>query len=246
MKSILAITHAAQEGLGTIAHFLRNEEIPVDILYTHAGDKVPLSIEKYSGLIVMGGGMNVDETDKFPFLKQECLLIQNAIASKRPVLGICLGAQLIAKSLGAKVYQGNVKEVGWLPIHLTDDGRRDPAISAFSDALANTVFHWHGDTFPLPEKATLLASSDLYPTQAFSYGNLIYGLQFHFEITQDMVNKWVIADKEWLKNAPLQNPANTIIESTKTYLPQLERSAHIFCRKFFNHVGLLKNKIAQI
>lgn len=242
MPPLLAILHAAQEGLGTIDPFLRSENIPVEICHTYLGNALPLSIKPYAGLIVMGGAMNVDETEKYPFLKTECELIRKAVESDKPVLGICLGAQLLAKALGSRVYPGHQKEVGWQPIFLTDAGCKDPVFSAFTDSKSQPVFHWHGDTFELPKNSALLASSEQYPNQAFSYKNNAYGLQFHIEITHDMIRQWVKADQEWLKSAPLKSPPESIIQTSKMHLPKLEFLAKNFYRRYFDHVGLLKKK----
>ena len=135
------------------------------------------------GLVVMGGPMGVYETDKYPFLAHECRLIAELIRRERPVLGVCLGAQLLARALGARVFPGHGPEIGFGSVELTKEGKEDPLFGPSGPSFP--VFHWHGDTFELPEGATLLASSTQYPHQAFRFGDYAYALQFHIEPDPD-------------------------------------------------------------
>jgi GMP synthase (glutamine-hydrolysing) len=148
----------------------------------------PWSWDEVAGLVVLGGPMNVDEVAKYPFLGQELTWIREALARDLPVLGICLGAQLLAKSLGARVVPNQEKEIGWYEVELTAP-TDDPLFGGLTGR--HTVFQWHGDTFALPAGAVQLARSPLCEQQAFRYGTKAYGLQFHVEVTAEMVDRWL-------------------------------------------------------
>lgn len=141
-----------------------------------------------AGLIVMGGPMGVYEQDRYPFLKRELSFIRKAMEADKPVLGICLGSQLIAHALGARVYPNAKKEIGWYRVHLTSEGKKDPLMKG---ANAPWVFQWHGDTFDLPRGARRLASSTLCKNQAFRYGDNVYALQYHLEVDGPMIREWL-------------------------------------------------------
>jgi GMP synthase-like glutamine amidotransferase len=132
--------------------------------------------------------MNVDEVQKYPFLTEEVLLIEKMLAEEKPILGICLGAQLIAKALGSRVFPNDHKEVGWHPISLTPAAATDPLFKKMPKEM--NVLHWHGDTFNLPKNAVHLARSTRCENQAFRYGKNTYGLQFHLEVTPGMLVSW--------------------------------------------------------
>jgi GMP synthase (glutamine-hydrolysing) len=130
--------------------------------------------------------------DDLPYLRGEETIIRAAMERKQPVMGICLGAQLIARATGARVYRNRVKEIGWFDIHLTDEGAKDALFAAIQ--RTESVFHWHGETFDVPEGAQLLASSERCVNQAFRLGDWTYGLQFHLEVTPEMIADWVQQD----------------------------------------------------
>lgn len=181
------LQHAAWEGPGLIAAEAQKRGLRLDVRRLDLGATVP-ERRDVDGLVVMGGPMGVYEADEYPFLSDECRLIDELVASGRAVLGICLGAQLLAHVLGARVYPGNAPEVGFGVVELTQQGKRDRVVGAAGSSLS--VFHWHGDTFDLPERASLLASSAAYPHQAFRYGNTAYGLQFHVEPDREIWSLW--------------------------------------------------------
>ena len=160
MKKALVFRHVPHEGLGTLEPFLRHSQIAIEYCDLFANHPIPKTSTPYDFIISMGGPMNVDETNRFPFLMAERNFISEAIQSEKPVLGICLGAQMIARALGAPVYPGPQKEIGWYQIQLTEAGRRDPIFQGINE-LNPEVFQWHGDTFDLPRGATLLASAAL-------------------------------------------------------------------------------------
>jgi len=183
--SWLVLRHAPAEGIGLLGNALRERGIHHRALELARGEPVPKDLRGVGGLIVLGGPMGAYEHDKYPFLRAETALIEKAIAAGRPVLGICLGAQLIAQVLGARVYAGEKREVGWAPVKLTSDGMDDPLFAGGEESL--TVFHLHGETYELPPDGVNLATSPVYEQQAFRWGEIVYGFQFHLEFTESII-----------------------------------------------------------
>lgn len=183
---VLVFRHVPFEGLGLFEPVLDAQGIAFDYcdLY-RPGARLP-DASSYAGLIFMGGPMSVN--DQLPFVLQEMRLIERAASRDTPTLGICLGSQMIARALGGRVYRNAEKEIGWFDIHLTAAGLRDPMLGHL--APVETVFHWHGDTFDLPPGAECLASSQRTRHQAYKVGPSIYGLQFHLEVTPEMIADW--------------------------------------------------------
>jgi len=180
--------HVDIEGPGLIEDCLRQEKIPYQILSFESGLHLP-RLDDLTHIVILGGPMNVYEEDRYPFLRIEDLFIKEAIQRGKSILGICLGAQLIAKALGAKVFRASVKEIGWYDVSLTRIGSIDRFFSQLPKKFS--VFQWHEDTFEIPHSAILIATSSLVPYQAFRYGDNAYGLQFHLEVTQEMIREWM-------------------------------------------------------
>jgi GMP synthase-like glutamine amidotransferase len=195
------------------------------------GEPVPKDLERYSGLIILGGPMNVYEEDKYPYLRDEDLLIKRGIERGVPLLGICLGGQLIAKARNAKVKKGARKEIGWYGLTLTSAGRQDAGFRNFPQSL--TVFQWHGDTFDIPEGASHIAGSELFPNQAYRIGDKVYGLQFHLEVTEKIIRQWISEYQEELSSVDYIDP-NRIISDTEMYIDRLNHHAELFYDKFFS------------
>jgi GMP synthase (glutamine-hydrolysing) len=193
---VVIIKNVMTEGPGTIADYLMAERIPYSVRELSAGEEVP-DMNSFTHLLIMGGPMAVYEMDQHPYLKNEALFIDRAIKANKHVLGVCLGAQMVAHVLGAKVYRGAQKEIGWYEVALTSDGLNDRLMSslALPDRNAAQVFQWHGDTFDLPRDAVSLASSDLFPNQAFRYHDRVYALQFHIEVTPAIVRDWLAPEQ---------------------------------------------------
>ncbi|HRY30246.1 MAG TPA: gamma-glutamyl-gamma-aminobutyrate hydrolase family protein, partial [Elusimicrobiota bacterium] len=189
-----------------------------------------------SGIVVMGGPMGVYDQSRFPFLKKELGYIRRCLERHLPALGICLGAQMIARALGARVYPSRQKEIGWYPVRLTAAGRRDPFFresSGGKETGRRIVFQWHGDTFDLPRRAELLATASRCRHQAFRCGGNVYALQFHLEVTPEMVRSWMKAPgaREELR---LLGPraAEDILRKMPRCRPQMHRTATAAFRAF--------------
>jgi GMP synthase (glutamine-hydrolysing) len=183
-----AIQHVPFEGPGAIAGGAARRGISLAACHPYAGDPLP-DPERLDGLVVMGGPMGVSDTAEHPWLADELDLIRVLAAARVPILGVCLGAQLLAAALGARVYPGPRSEVGAGSVTLTSDGRADPVLGAAGESELPVV-HWHGETFDLPAGATRLASSAPYPNQAFRAGACAYGLQFHVEVDEPLLDGW--------------------------------------------------------
>ncbi len=185
MSKIWVLQHTACETLGTIADALEAEALAWQYVRVFEGKAVPADIGDAGGLIVMGGPMGVYEQDRYPHLSAELRLIGSALEAGTPVLGVCLGSQLLAAALGAAVRCGPQKEIGWYPVRLSQAASEDRLWSGMPPQFA--AMHWHGDVFDLPAGAVNLASSELTPHQAFRYGKSAYGLLFHLEMTAETI-----------------------------------------------------------
>ncbi|MDX1386924.1 MAG: type 1 glutamine amidotransferase, partial [bacterium] len=146
-------------------------------------------LDGYQALILLGGPMNLDQESQYPHLSYETRLVEEAIQRDMPVLGICLGAQIVAKALGAEVGKNPEKEIGWYPIEITAEGQKDPVLKHFQSQ--EWIFQWHGDTFKIPQGTSHLATSPTCPNQAFRYGDKVYGFQFHMEADEALIERWL-------------------------------------------------------
>ena len=187
---VLAFRHVPFEHLGRIEPELVRRGIGIDYADLYQPGAAEPDPARYDGLIFMGGAMSVN--DGLPHLEREARWIAQAVEAGRPVLGVCLGAQLIAKALGASVYRNPVKEIGWFEIEVTGEGAADPLFAGVGPR--ETVFQWHGETFDLPPGARWLASSTACCHQAFRIGSSAYALQFHLEVTPEMIADWCSQD----------------------------------------------------
>ena len=197
----------------------------------HNNDNAPQTLADYSALIILGGPMNVYEIEQHPFLVDEERLIHEAINKNIPTLGLCLGAQLIAKTAGVTVFAGRKKEIGWYPVSLTNEGLNDPLLAGFENYL--TVFQWHGDTFDIPSGAKRLAESELFPNQAFKISEMIIGLQFHLEVTEQAVYKWMEEYEKELDSLKDYIDPDKIRKDTAGKIKNLNELAQRFYTNFF-------------
>jgi GMP synthase (glutamine-hydrolysing) len=184
---VLVLQHHPDEGPATLGDFLRKKGADLETVHTHAGQTPPTSPEGFNAVVSMGGPMNVYEEDQHPWLVQENQLLASAARAGLPILGVCLGAQLIAKALGAKVVRSPQEEIGWYEAKLTPAATDDPLWSGVGAVMP--VVQWHGDMFEVPEGGKLLASGEPCPHQAFGWKKA-YGLQFHVEVTPQILEAW--------------------------------------------------------
>lgn len=186
---IIVIQHVCNEGPGLIRTFFENVGWPMEVIDLSKGDMLPHSLESIAAVVMLGGPMNACEENEYPFLKKEDDFISRLIVEEIPFLGVCLGAQLLAKACQGRIVKARAGEVGWFTVSLTREGIRDSLFCGLPPCL--TVFQWHEDTFEIPDGATLLVTGKPCVNQAFRVGQYAYGLQFHMEVTPPMVGTWV-------------------------------------------------------
>ncbi len=231
VMNALIIKHIEIEGPGLIEYCLKHEKIPYQILILKSSVCLPKP-DDFTHIVFLGGPMSVYEENRYPFLRDEDLFIKEAIQRGKSILGICLGAQLIAKALGAKVLKAPVKEIGWYDVSLTRIGSIDPLFSHLPKTFS--VFQWHEDTFEIPHSATLIATSSLVPDQAFRYGENAYGLQFHLEVTREMITEWIKTyEEEFEGSQPLLLSKLKIIADTELKIEPYKKRGEEFLRNFF-------------
>ena len=183
----LVLQHIACEPPGVFEDVLVERGAEIHRVELDEGERLP-DWREFDLIVAMGGPMSVNDEDDHPWLVDEKQLIREAVEAGAGFWGACLGVQLLASSLGARVYAGEVPEVGVLPVTLTEEGRADPVMGGLPAELP--TLQWHGDTFDLPDGAVLLAGSPAYPNQAFRYGRAAYGVQFHLEVKDEMAREW--------------------------------------------------------
>ncbi len=184
MKPVAIFRHFRTEGPGYFATFLDSHSIPWRLVRIDEEEAVPAGIEDFSGLVFMGGPMSVN--DPLPWVAQSCNLVRAAAAADIPVLGHCLGGQLIARALGGVVTKAPVKEIGWGPVRVLGNAE---AQAWFGGLAGFETFHWHGETFSIPPGAVRLLESDHCTNQAYALGK-VFGMQCHVEMTEDMIRQW--------------------------------------------------------
>lgn len=223
--------HAVFEDPGNILNWIKENRHTIS--YTHffeEGCHIPPAGE-IENLLILGGAMNVDEEDLHPWLKTEKQTIKKVIDAGKKVMGICLGSQLIASALGKAVYKGKEKEIGFFPVMFTEEALTHKYFNHFTKEY--TVFNWHGDTFDLPDGATLIASSINYPNQAFIIGTQILALQFHFEVNEDSLKNWRLEDCSELLEPGSYIQNHKQIAAGRHYLTQTKKDIFLLLDKFF-------------
>src|SRR5262245_5627303 len=189
MKKLLVLQHVPHELLGTLNPLLKKSGFRIRYVnFARHPDAQP-SLDGYDGMVILGGPMSVNDANQLQHLNTEMKLIEQALQRNLPMLGICLGAQLIAKTLGASVYPNQEKEIGWYDVSPTGDAEKDPLLTAFQPR--EKIFQWHGETFEIPKTGLHLAFSSLCANQAFRYGANVYGFQFHLEVDEPMIHRWL-------------------------------------------------------
>ena len=229
MRKLLVFQHSAREPLGVFDPMLRRAGFRIRYVNFSRQPELKPEVSRYNGLVVLGGPMNVDQAHLHPHLTTEIACIREALDRGIPVLGICLGAQLLAAALGATVKPNNVREIGWYRLHPTSAAGGDPLCRHLNGD--QHVFQWHAYTFDLPDGAVHLASTPTCPNQAFRYGERAYGLQFHLEADENLIQKWLHVP-EYRDEAVAAGPEHHlqhILRDTHSHGPQaLTLSERVF------------------
>ena len=228
---IVVIKHVEKEGPGLIEAFFKTDGWELEIVELSKGERLPESLKDVAAVIMLGGPMNVYEEKAYPFLKDEDRFIRKVLVEEIPFLGICLGGQLLSKACGGVIGKAPVKEVGWYAVGLTRDGQKDLLFHGLPKTFK--VFQWHEDTFGIPEGGLLLAQARGCKNQAFKIGNNAYGLQFHFEVTEDMIGMW-------LKDENGKVDVRKILAETKRLRAVFEKQANTM---FFNFKRIVESSL---
>jgi GMP synthase (glutamine-hydrolysing) len=221
MAKVWVLQHHPAENLGAIAEALESAALAWQYVRVFDGHPIPTDMKGAGGLIMMGGPEAVYELDRYPYLRAEMALIENALKAGRPVLGVCLGSQSLAAALGANVRRAPHKEIGWYPVRLRPEAKDDRLLRGLPEEFV--AFHWHSDILDLPAGAVPLASSELTELQGFRYGDNAWGLLFHAEMTQAIVSALVKEFGEGLKRVGIEG--EEILASAPRHLAGLSKVA---------------------
>ncbi len=242
MRKVLVFQHVAHEILGTLNPLLKAEGFRIRYVNFQRHPDFQASLEGYNGLIVLGGPMGVYEADKFPHLKHEMKIIEEAMKKDIPVLGICLGSQLVAEVLGGNVRRSKHAEIGWHDVRLTKEGMNHKLFSGFSES--EKIFQLHGDTFDVPKGSVHLASSELCNAQAFQMGK-VFGYQFHLEVDEAMIQRWlkIPANRKDIESSGGKFTEEKILSDTHKFIARsLELSRSSFSA-FIDSFGKKEKKV---
>jgi len=224
MKRVLFVQHGEVDKPGLLAAVLEEMGVELVVAHNYGGGVVDFQVEEFDGLALGGGGQSAWDMERYPELEVECRWIREAVGAGMPVLGLCLGGQLIARVLGAEVRRARQKEIGFFPVTLTGEGVGDSLAGVFPVSFG--AAHWHGDVFELPAGAVRLASSAMTPNQMFRAGGNVYGFQFHPEMTAGLFEELVRDEEEWFRGEGL-DAAGLVVEAGEV-LPRLETAARGF------------------
>lgn len=224
---VLVIQHVESEGPGSLGDYLRDASVDMRSVRLYAGDRLSAADLRCDAVVSMGGPMNVYEEDRYPFLREEVRFLEDAVDRGLPVLGVCLGAQMIARACGAKVVRSPDREVGWGEVFLTREGCEDRVFQGLPPTFR--VLQWHEDMFELPPSAVLLARGEACPHQAFRVRHAV-GLQFHVEATGEMV-------ADWFRGRP---DGDAIVSEHRRCRASLERNARVLYENFFDSAAAWK------
>lgn len=224
-RPVLIVLHQERSTPGRVGQLLMQKGFALDMRRPALGQKLPETLENHSGAVVFGGPMSANDNEDF--VKQEIDWLNVPLKEDRPFLGICLGAQMLARQLGADVYgnkDGSV-EIGWYPLRATQSGR-------LMMKWPSMVYQFHREGFELPRGAELLAEGDLYPNQAFRYGKKAFAVQFHAELTRMMMQSWVVRGAERFARLPKAQPGNLHLEGRMLH----DRALRAWLDNFLDHV----------
>ena len=225
MNNVLVIQNASSEGLGLFRQLLESDGYVIETIQAKQ-EKIPS--KRYSLLIILGAPESVN--DNLGYLSNEMDLIQNYVCDNIPVLGICLGSQLIAKAFGASIYHGTKKEIGFFDDLKLENKNMSDLFTGFNNPF--TAFHWHEETFTLPQNAVRLVHSSDYPNQAFKIGTAV-GLQFHLEADESMINSWLVST-----HSISQNEKEKILNDIEKNFSVLKQNISIFYKNFKNEFSI--------
>lgn len=232
---VLCVTHYLGDVMGSLGDALRERGCDVETVRADKGSVTGIDPQQHDLAIIMGGPMGVYQDNLFPWIKDEIAYARSRMERDRPLLGICLGSQLMAQALGSRVHKGERgAELGWRPVDVNEAGAKTPV--RHFDRSQTMMMHWHGDTYELPEGAELLASTDLYKTQAWQYGKNALGLQFHPEMTRAVLEEWIMVGDFYHieKNiCPLSEFRRQIDE----YEPRLKAQTYKFFHEWLDQIG---------
>jgi GMP synthase (glutamine-hydrolysing) len=195
-KPVLIMQNDAREGAGLLASLMKANGVPQEAVLGDKANYTTLKAEDFGALVILGGAQSAYETDAYPYLKQEMALCKDFIGESKPVVGFCLGAQIMACALGGRVYPGKQKEIGWYDLHLTGEASADALFSGYPQTLL--AYHFHGDVIELPPGATNLAYSELTKCQLFRFGNSAYGFQYHAEADLPLVKAMCVNNASYM------------------------------------------------
>jgi GMP synthase (glutamine-hydrolysing) len=226
MMPVLCVRNDRDDTLGIAVPMLAEQGVPVTRLDAFGAEPRWPALDEIGGLVVFGGEMNADDVERYPYLLTQRDLMRRAVDAGMPVLGICLGAQMLARALEARVYRAPLRELGFKPVRITQAGQADPLLGAFHSG--DRVFQWHEDTFDLPDGAELLAAGDDVPVQAFRMAPNAWGVQFHFEVDAEGVDAWLRVAEPTLERV-WKRSAEEVREELRLYLDaQQQRSRQLF------------------
>jgi GMP synthase-like glutamine amidotransferase len=238
MPNCLVVQHVAPESAFAVGDALLAAGVTIDTRRVFDGDAIPSDVAGLDGVVVMGGPMSVNSTEGFPSRDDEVALLADALRAGIPILGVCLGAQILAVAAGATVAPNAFgPEIGWAPIHLAPD-HDDRLLAGLPSTL--TVLHWHGESFEVPLGTRSLISSTTYPNQAFRLGDVAWGVQFHLEVTADAVDGFLDAFAEDTENVP--GGAAAIRAATPSALAALATTRDLVCTRF---AGLVAARVSR-
>ena len=237
MSRILVFQHVAAEPLGTLDPLIRKRGHRIRFVNFERQPDARPTMDRYQGLIVLGGPMNLEEQAQRPHLRTELGVIEQALRQNKPVLGICLGGQLLAHALGAGIRRNPKPEIGWYELEANAHGMVDPVVSGLG--RRSPVFQWHSRSFAIPHGATHLAATATCSNQAFRYGSNAYGFQFHLEMDQALIERWVGLSHYHaeLVAAGLDQDATSILARTPAAMAAMRKSAHTVFSRFLDRIG---------
>jgi len=239
MKPVLIIQQVLHDTPDYFEDFLISQNISYEIRHMHRGELPPESLAGYSGYCMLGGPMSVNDEANFPFLRQEKALVREALALNIPMIGHCLGGQLISTALGGTVSSAPMQEIGWCQINVADNAE---ARDWFGGHASPEFFQWHNETFSIPANARLIASSAHCANQAFVIGDRHIGMQFHCEVNQEKVQYWAEqekADIDAVLHLPSVQSSESIVATLPERIPQSHTLAQSIYRRWLSNVSTL-------